>query len=190
MPFDLADGRISDGIRRNLEMSYYFSQESGAICTALSGKPFSKAERMEVCCIMKKAWETPRIVIQKFEPNEYVAACYTLVCAIPGWSATEIGDGTTTRWFTKSRTWDGSYVQADGLAHGNCGNESTSYDVDNSIGYEHNNDGTVKNAVISNVNIGSHVSGNTYYATWQSNNGTLYTHYGYALLDANKPNHS
>lgn len=139
---------------------------------------------------MKKAWETPRIVIQKFEPNEYVAACYTLVCAIPGWSATEIGDGTTTRWFTKSRTWDGSYVQADGLAHGNCGNESTSYDVDNSIGYEHNNDGTVKNAVISNVNIGSHVSGNTYYATWQSNNGTLYTHYGYALLDANKPNHS
>lgn len=189
MPFDLADGRISDGIRRNLEMSYYFSQESGAICTALSGKPFSKAERMEVCCIMKKAWETPRIVIQKFEPNEYVAACYTLVCAIPGWSATEIGDGTTTRWFTKSRTWDGSYVQADGLAHGNCGNESTSYDVDHNVGYEHNNDGTVKNAVISNVHIGSNVFGNRYYATWNSDNGTMYTHYGFALMDEN-PNHS
>lgn len=149
---------------------------------------------------MKKRWETPKTMVQRFEANEYVAACYTLVCAIPGSSPTEIGDGTSTRWFTNrpdwntrpytgSRSWDGAWVQADGLAHGNCGNESTSYDVDHSIGYEHNNDGTVKNAVISNVNIGSNVSGNTYYATWQSNNGTLYTHYGYALMDSN-PNHS
>ena len=32
---------------------------------------------------MKKKWETPRMMIQEFAPNEYVAACYTLVCAIP-----------------------------------------------------------------------------------------------------------
>lgn len=162
---------------------------------------YMKADGMEVYCIMvRKGWEAPKTVIQKFEPNEYVAACYTLVCAIPGRSATEIGDGTATRYFNGAdkefwtgrgyTTWDGNRVYADGLAHGNCGNESTSYDVDHSIGYEHNNDGTVKNAVISNVNIGSHVSGNTYYANWQSDNGTLYTHYGYALMDANKPNHS
>lgn len=153
---------------------------------------------MEVCSIMKKEWEAPKSIIQRFDPNEYIAACYTLVCAIPGRSATEIGDGTGTRYFDgadgppwgRYTFWDGNRVYADGLAHGNCGNESTSYDVDNGIGYEHNNDGTVKNAVISNVDIGSHFSGNTYYATWQSNNGTLYTHYGFAIMDANKPNHS
>ena len=149
---------------------------------------------------MKKAWETPKALVEEFEANEYVAACYTLVCAIPGSSASEIGDGTSTRWFTDSphgntspytgsTTWGGVHVQADGLAHGNCGNESTSYDVDHNVGYEHNNDGTVKNAVISNVHIGSQTSGNTYYATWQSNNGTLYTHYGYAIMDS-RPNHS
>lgn len=149
---------------------------------------------------MKKAWKTPKALVEEFEANEYVAACYTLVCAIPGSSASDIGDGTSTRWFTdhpswntspyiKSTTWGGEYVRADGLAHGNCGNESTSYDVDHKVGYEHNNDGTVKNAVISNVHIGSQTSGNTYYATWQSNNGTLYTHYGYAIMDS-RPNHS
>ena len=134
---------------------------------------------------------------EAFAPNEYIAACYTLVCAIPGDSATEIGDGTATRYFNGTEgfpwnrytTWDGNIVYADGLAHGNCGNESTSYDVDHSIGYEHNNDGTVKNAVISNVDIGSRYNDNTYYAHWQSDNGTLYTHYGFAIMDAN-PNHS
>ena len=149
---------------------------------------------------MKKKWETPRMMIQEFAPNEYVAACYTLVCAIPGSSPTEIGDGTSTRWFTdspngrttpfvRSTNWDGTWVWADGLAHGNCGNESTSYDVDYNIGYEHNNDGTVKNAVISNVHIGSQASGNRYYATWNSDNGTMYTHYGFAIMDSNQ-NHS
>ena len=54
---------------------------------------------MEVCSIMKKEWEAPKSIIQRFDPNEYIAACYTLVCAIPGRSATEIGDGTGTRYF-------------------------------------------------------------------------------------------
>lgn len=140
----------------------------------------------------------PMMMSEVFAPNEYIAACYTLVCAIPGSSATEIGDGTATRYFNgadgsgryRYTMWDGNKVYADGLAHGNCGNESTSYDVDHSIGYEHNNDGTVKNAVISNAHIGTQ-SGNSnmYYAHWQSDNGTLYTHYGFAIMDAN-PNHS
>ena len=145
-----------------------------------------------------RAYVRPMMMSEAFAPNEYIAACYTLVCAIPGSSATEIGDGTATRYFNgadgfgryRYTMWDGNKVYADGLAHGNCGNESTSYDVDHSIGYEHNNDGTVKNAVISNVHIGTQ-SGNSnmYYAHWQSDNGTLYTHYGFAIMDAN-PNHS
>ena len=39
---------------------------------------------------MKKRWEEPRILVQKFMPNEYVAACgdenkvYNFVCDAPG----------------------------------------------------------------------------------------------------------
>lgn len=29
---------------------------------------------------MKKRWGTPRAVVEKFEPNEYVAACFKLAC--------------------------------------------------------------------------------------------------------------
>ena len=152
-----------------------------------------------------KRWEAPRTVVQGFEANEYVAACYTLACAIPGTWADRIGDGTSSRWFgdrprgsrepaTGSGTvnWGGFGVSSDGLLHGNCGNESTSYDVLHSIGYEHNNDGSIKNAVISNIQISpSPAYGNAYYATWESDNGYSknYVHYGYALMSSN-PNHS
>lgn len=30
--------------------------------------------------MMKKMWNTPRTIVQNFEPNEYVAACFQLVC--------------------------------------------------------------------------------------------------------------
>lgn len=71
----------------------------------------------------------PMMMSEAFAPNEYIAACYTLVCAIPGSSATEIGDGTATRYFNgadgfdryRYTMWDGNRVYADGLAHGNCG---------------------------------------------------------------------
>ncbi len=139
---------------------------------------------------MRKIWEKPVPIVDKFEANEYIAACYTLVCAIPGRSADEIGDGTSARWFEKDKNWGGQWVQADNLDHGNCGNESTSYDIDHSVGYEHNDDGTVKNAVILNINVMSQTNGQGFnYATWQSDNGTLYTHYGFAIPNDN-PNHS
>lgn len=32
---------------------------------------------------MKKKWEEPRIEVQKFIPNEYVAACYKIRCTTP-----------------------------------------------------------------------------------------------------------
>lgn len=31
---------------------------------------------------MKKRWETPRAVVEKFEPNEYVAVCWTVACIV------------------------------------------------------------------------------------------------------------
>lgn len=33
---------------------------------------------------MKKKWETPRMYIEEFVPNEYVSSCLYLECAIPG----------------------------------------------------------------------------------------------------------
>ena len=33
---------------------------------------------------MKKTWQAPRILVQEFETNEYVAACYSLYCKISG----------------------------------------------------------------------------------------------------------
>lgn len=32
---------------------------------------------------MKKKWEKPRIEVQEFIPNEYVAACYKIRCTTP-----------------------------------------------------------------------------------------------------------
>lgn len=32
---------------------------------------------------MKKRWEDPRIMLEQFVPNEYVAACYTIRCTTP-----------------------------------------------------------------------------------------------------------
>lgn len=32
---------------------------------------------------MKKKWEEPRIMVQQFVPNEYVAACYRIRCRTP-----------------------------------------------------------------------------------------------------------
>ena len=31
---------------------------------------------------MKKTWQAPRILVQEFEANEYVAACYSLYCML------------------------------------------------------------------------------------------------------------
>ena len=56
---------------------------------------------------MKKRWEEPRILVQKFMPNEYVAACgeghvkYNFVCDAPA--------GTLYYYPTSDGTIDGSY---------------------------------------------------------------------------------
>lgn len=42
---------------------------------------------------MKKRWETPRTVVQGFEPNEYVAACWGVACFTDQANAYEISHG-------------------------------------------------------------------------------------------------
>lgn len=38
---------------------------------------------------MKKRWGTPRAVVEEFEANEYVAACYSVVCNVNAANAVE-----------------------------------------------------------------------------------------------------
>lgn len=36
---------------------------------------------------MKKQWTSPRVLVQEFEANEYVAACYRIFCETPNGNA-------------------------------------------------------------------------------------------------------
>lgn len=40
---------------------------------------------------MKKRWETPQAVVQEFEPNEYVAVCWSVACAVGNANRTNYG---------------------------------------------------------------------------------------------------
>lgn len=157
---------------------------------------------------MKKNWEMPRTVVQKFEPNEYVAACVTgtIQCAIPGRSAYDIGDGTSSTNFNymvyysafQLGLWDsnGPVISADGQDHGICG-EATSItfsDVDGSgSGYEMNHGVLDYSRPISNIS-GYSLKEGTYNVVWNSTNGySNYNHYGTLTItniDNSRPNHS
>lgn len=42
---------------------------------------YMKADGMEVYCIMvRKGWVTPKAMVEEFEANEYVAACWYISC--------------------------------------------------------------------------------------------------------------
>ena len=36
---------------------------------------------------MKEKWETPRIVVEKFAPNDYISSCYQVTCITPNGNA-------------------------------------------------------------------------------------------------------
>lgn len=50
---------------------------------------------------MKKMWSEPRIAVQEFVPNEYVAACWEVGCVVG--SGNYGGYGSSDNW----RMWDG-----------------------------------------------------------------------------------
>lgn len=134
---------------------------------------------------MKKVYEHPKVIVQEFTPNEYVAACYSLYCEVSGDNLSFTGD----QWFNTDVTWGGKKVTADHQLHGKPCAEKSSYNQENGTFYENG-----KESKIDNVDIGSKVDENKYYATWGSDdvNGTgYYKHYGWAVLDdVNRPNHS
>lgn len=139
---------------------------------------------------MKKNWQAPRIQVQEFEANEYVAACYSLYCMVAG-----NGEGSYTKdtWFTKDVQWgDFGTIKHDDQLHGKPCAQGSSYYKDKDIFYENSK----PVSFVDSVNIGSEESPGKWYATWGSTDGGAaatghYTHYGYAMLDEpNRPNHS
>lgn len=77
---------------------------------------------------MLEKWETPRVTIQEFEPNEYVAACWGVKCYINDANAFE--------------KWHGYWSNGD-VSHtiDHCGNSS------NQVIYDDDEDGTADRMV-------------------------------------------
>lgn len=136
---------------------------------------------------MKKTWQAPRIQVQEFEANEYVATCYWLFCAVAG-----DGKGTYYRdtKFDYNKPW-GNFgtIQGDWMDHGKPCALGTSYNEKDKKFYEYG-----KLSEADNIQIDPEVlSDGTQYATWISydvNKTGTYRHYGYAKAVDNRPNHS
>ena len=73
-------------------------------------------------------WETPRILVQQFEANEYVAACWGVGCSV-----NEANNYEKTHYFKFPQTW---YEIDCSHAEEHCGNSG------NQVIYDDNNDGT------------------------------------------------
>lgn len=155
---------------------------------------------------MKRRYESPVALEEKFIANEYVAACYDytakLHCAIPGQSVNYCDDGT------------GNGIDYKGLWHGSPCDVSSSFKVIGTTGYGATETGNKQGNGITEIKIGASVSNikgvyvnsnigqntkmeNGYYkATWVSyENTTKYEHYGIAEVSGAQtkpghPNHS
>ena len=141
---------------------------------------------------MKKTWQAPRILVQEFEANEYVAACYSLFCMVAGDGKGNYV-GHPVKFDPKNTTmdWGEFQVTRDGMLHGKPCAEGSSYDAEHNLFYEDSKPGSTIDP--DSVHIGGYADGSYQYATWVCTdaNGTgNYTHYGYALAVDGRPNHS
>ena len=112
---------------------------------------------------MKKTWQAPRIQVQEFEANEYVAACYSLYCKVAG-----NGEGNVlykSRKFDWTQEWDGQIVEPDYKDHGQpCANGS-SYNGKDFF------ENSKPASLVDSVHLGSPAGVNKWYATWSSTDG-------------------
>lgn len=155
---------------------------------------------------MKRMYESPMALEERFAVNEYVAACYDykaiLYCSAPGDDKNHCGDGNTANW------------GFDGYSHGAACAQSTLFNVEGAKAYETADKtgnpitnisigATVDvskgiNTVYISQNIGKNTSmeDGYYKASWESSSGGLdYKHYGLAKVtgavqDPSRPNHS
>ena len=82
---------------------------------------------------MKEKWVTPKILVEEFAANEYVAACWGVGC---NWEAAN--EWEKTHYYKKGQTW---YDIECSHAQDHCGNSG------NQVIYDDNNDGTADRMV-------------------------------------------
>ena len=143
---------------------------------------------------MKNVWGSPRIVVEQFAPNEYVAACWGVACDTSSANRYEQTHGPH-----RGETWYDNY----GCTHGstNCGRSS------NQVIYDDNNDGsadrmvevgtnglgTLACTIYSDANYTSQIAvssvspGDTIYWTTAVSDGRVWHHVG--TVYASVPGH-
>ena len=125
---------------------------------------------------MKQKWIRPQTTIEKFVPDEYIAACWGVACD----------------------RWQSDPIEGKGVEHrvDHCGN------LKNQVIYDHNSDGIPDEMIeegtdglgnlyctieggISNVRIGDYIS-------WKTTSGNrTWHHYGRVIAEfPDRPNHS
>lgn len=82
---------------------------------------------------MKKTWEVPVILVQQFEANEYVAACWGVGCSVD-----EANNYERTHYYNNYQTWWDIECSHDSSHCGFSGNQ---------VIYDDNNDGTADRMV-------------------------------------------
>ncbi|MFQ6793983.1 MAG: hypothetical protein ACLRT4_14575 [Thomasclavelia sp.] len=143
----------------------------------------------------KLNWKEPEIMVENFEPNEYVAACITgtIQCAYPGNGRT---NGQTNVFDDYNGRQSGWYEDRYGLLHGICGNNATiSFNGDTGSGYEYVNGRPASNRPIYNIKGYNSEEGTYYNVEWNSkvDNSDEYNHVGRLIItniDDAHPNHS
>ncbi len=141
---------------------------------------------------MKEKWRTPRIGIETFEANEYVAACWGVACDVNWSNNYEMKHG-------------GDYWK--GVTHDNahCGNSS------NQVIFDYNDDGTADRMIETGTdglgdlvctiywdenyseprNVSTVQVGNTIYWTTRASDGRTWNHKGTVFATAEgHPNRS
>ena len=151
--------------------------------------------------MMKKNWEMPKTVVQRFEPNEYVAACYSVVCNVENANAVEKD------WILERPWWQGGPISNynAGQTHSSsaCGAPGNYYVIDD------NDDGKFDSMIeisrdlgrlnceiftdasySTGANWGSIASGQTIYWTTQSGDRTWHHQGLVGVADSSHPNRS
>lgn len=89
---------------------------------------------------MKKRWATPRAVVEEFESNEYVAACYNIRCNVN--AANSVEKGWMLNW------WGSNYENGQTHAADRCGSYGSYYVIDD------NNDGVFDRMIEKSPDLG------------------------------------
>lgn len=149
---------------------------------------------------MLEKWETPRVTIQEFEPNEYVAACWAIACdyGIEG-KEDGINNYMLPNWLYELPTATHT-LRSDGTG---CGHEKNQYITENANGsfsvMEINTQGlgSLDTQLTKNGNyfgLNSSISdvepGQTIYWTTSSGNRTWYHKGTVSTADYGHPNRS